>query len=66
MPADTSQRVLSPTELSIELGLSRQTLWRMRKNQTGPEFVFLGAQKIGYRRCAVDKWLDANSVPAAP
>jgi predicted DNA-binding transcriptional regulator AlpA len=35
----------------------------MRKNQTGPKFVYLGEQKIGYRRREVDKWLDANSVP---
>jgi predicted DNA-binding transcriptional regulator AlpA len=60
--APTEQRktreVLTEAEVSEWLGLSQPTLSRLRRTGSGPAFVRLSARRIGYRRGAVQTWLD--------
>ena len=52
--------LLSERELSDWLGLSEPTLFRHRRNGTGPAFIRLSARRVGYRRSAVEAWLKAR------
>lgn len=52
--------LVSPTDLARELGVSAQTLAIWRLKGTGPKFCKLGS-RIGYRRSAVDAWLDERT-----
>jgi predicted DNA-binding transcriptional regulator AlpA len=49
--------LLSERELSDWLGLSEPTLFRHRRDGTGPAFIRLSARRVGYRRSAVEAWL---------
>jgi predicted DNA-binding transcriptional regulator AlpA len=55
------KEILSERELSDWLGISQPTLSRHRRDGTGPAFVRLSARRVGYRRSAVEAWLDAQS-----
>jgi predicted DNA-binding transcriptional regulator AlpA len=62
MPFDLDN-LLTEAELSKLLGISRPTLVRHRRFGTGPTFVRLSARRIGYRRSAVDAWLNEQAHP---
>jgi predicted DNA-binding transcriptional regulator AlpA len=47
--------------LARYLGLSVPTIQRLRSDGTGPCFVQLSERRIGYRRSAVDAWLNART-----
>lgn len=49
--------LLSERELSDWLGVSEPTLFRHRRDGTGPTFIRLSTRRIAYRRCAVEAWL---------
>lgn len=53
-----TREVLTEAEISEWLGLSQPTLSRLRRTGGGPAFVRLSARRIGYRRGAVQAWLD--------
>ncbi len=53
--------MLTEAELSKFLRVSAATLVRHRRNGTGPVFVRLSARRIGYRRSAVQAWVDSQS-----
>lgn len=57
MSATNNQELLSERELSNWLGISEPTLFRHRRNGTGPKFIRLSARRIAYRRSAVEEWL---------
>jgi predicted DNA-binding transcriptional regulator AlpA len=57
MSATINQELLSERELSNWLGLSEPTLFRHRRNGTGPKFIRLSERRIAYRRSAVEEWL---------
>jgi predicted DNA-binding transcriptional regulator AlpA len=57
MGATTNQELLSEREVSNWLGISEPTLFRHRRNGTGPKFIRLSARRIAYRRSAVEEWL---------
>ena len=70
---DISDPILSEEELAKWLETSRPTLQRQRSNGSGPPFVQLSERRIGYRKSAVERWLEARTinqvgglVPAAP
>jgi predicted DNA-binding transcriptional regulator AlpA len=52
------QEIFTEAELSELLRLSRPTLARHRRHGTGPVFVTLSARRVGYRRSAVEAWLE--------
>lgn len=63
--ADRQRRdILTEVELSDWLGISLPTLFRHRRNGTGPAFVRLSARRVGYRRGAVEAWLAAKEQPS--
>jgi predicted DNA-binding transcriptional regulator AlpA len=52
--------VLSEKQLLEWLGVSSPTASRWRASGEGPPFVQLGPRRIGYRRSAVEGWLDGR------
>jgi predicted DNA-binding transcriptional regulator AlpA len=54
---DTGQDILSERQVSDWLGLSEPTLFRHRRDGTGPAFIRLSARRVAYRRSAVETWL---------
>jgi predicted DNA-binding transcriptional regulator AlpA len=57
MTRPEQDELLSERELSDWLGLSEPTLFRHRRDGTGPAFIRLSARRVGYRRSAVEAWL---------
>jgi predicted DNA-binding transcriptional regulator AlpA len=57
MSATNNQELLSEREVSNWLGLSEPTLFRHRRNGTGPRFIRLSPRRIAYRRSAIEEWL---------
>jgi predicted DNA-binding transcriptional regulator AlpA len=53
----TGQEILSERQVSDWLGLSEPTLFRHRRDGTGPSFIRLSARRVAYRRSAVEAWL---------
>jgi predicted DNA-binding transcriptional regulator AlpA len=49
--------LLSERQVSDWLGISEPTLFRHRRDGTGPAFVKLSARRIAYRCSAVKAWL---------
>jgi predicted DNA-binding transcriptional regulator AlpA len=58
------QELLTEAELSDWLRISRPTLVRHRRCGTGPTFVRLSARRVGYRRTAVEAWLQEREQTA--
>lgn len=54
--------ILSEREVSDWLGLSEPTLFRLRRDGTGPRFIRLSERRIGYRRIAVEEWLKGREL----
>jgi predicted DNA-binding transcriptional regulator AlpA len=54
---DTQHDILSERQVSDWLGLSEPTLFRHRRDGTGPTFIRLSARRVAYRRSAVEAWL---------
>jgi predicted DNA-binding transcriptional regulator AlpA len=54
---NTGQEILSERQVSDWLGLSEPTLFRHRRDGTGPTFIRLSARRVAYRRSAVEAWL---------
>jgi predicted DNA-binding transcriptional regulator AlpA len=54
---NVNQEILSEREVSAWLGLSEPTLFRHRRDGTGPKFIQLSARRVAYRRGAIDEWL---------
>jgi predicted DNA-binding transcriptional regulator AlpA len=57
MGPTNNQELLSEREVSNWLGISEPTLFRHRRNGTGPHFIRLSARRIAYRRSAIEEWL---------
>jgi predicted DNA-binding transcriptional regulator AlpA len=57
---DTAQDILSERQVSDWLGLSEPTLFRHRRDGTGPAFIRLSARRVAYRRSAVETWLSQH------
>jgi predicted DNA-binding transcriptional regulator AlpA len=60
MTDTNSQEILSEREVSNWLGVSEPTLFRHRRDGTGPKFIRLSERRIAYRRSAVEEWLKAR------
>ena len=54
--------ILSEEELAKWLDTSRPTLQRQRSDGSGPPFVQLSERCIGYRKSAVEHWLEARTI----
>jgi predicted DNA-binding transcriptional regulator AlpA len=54
--------ILSEEDLAKWLDTSRPTLQRQRSAGSGPPFVQLSERRIGYRKSAVEQWLEARTI----
>jgi predicted DNA-binding transcriptional regulator AlpA len=59
---DITDPILSEEELAKWLDTSRPTLQRQRSVGSGPPFVQLSERRIGYRKSAVERWLEARTI----
>ena len=59
---DVFDPILSEEELAKWLDTSRPTLQRQRSDGSGPPFVQLSERRIGYRKSAVERWLEARTI----
>lgn len=55
-------KLLSQTAAAEYLGVSDTTLTRWRKSGDAPPHLMVGT-KVKYTTDAIDKWLDASTVP---
>ena len=56
-------RILRLPEVMEATGLSRTTIWRMKKRDEFPKSVQLGPRAVGWRSSDIEEWL--NSRPAS-
>ena len=59
------QAILRIADVRAATGLSRATVWRMVKAGTFPAPVALGKRAIGWRREAVESWVEGLQEKAA-
>jgi prophage regulatory protein len=57
MISNSNDNILSEREVCNWLGVSEPTLFRHRRDGTGPKFIRLSARRVGYRQSAVEAWL---------
>ena len=54
---NSNDPILTECEVCSWLGISEPTLYRHRRDGTGPHFIRLSARRVGYRQSAVEAWL---------
>jgi predicted DNA-binding transcriptional regulator AlpA len=54
--------ILNEKQLAAWLGISAPNVQRHRADGTGPPFVQLSERRIGYRKSAVEQWLEARTI----
>ena len=62
MSHDLIDQLLNEKQVAIWLGISLPSLQRQRSNGSGPQFVQLSERRIGYRKSAVERWLEARTI----
>jgi predicted DNA-binding transcriptional regulator AlpA len=55
-------QLLNEKQLAAWLGISLPSLQRQRSDGTGPPFVQLSERRIGYRKSAVERWLETRTI----
>ena len=65
MTPEFSVPLLNEKQLATWLGISLPSLQRMRSNGTGPPFVQLSQRRIGYKKSAVEQWLQAHTITSS-
>ena len=55
--ANDEKQILTERDVRDWLGISEPTLFRHRRDGTGPTFIRLSARRVAYRRSAVEDWL---------
>lgn len=62
MTAEILDPILTEREYRAWLGISAPTAQRQRSEGSGPPFVQLSERRIGYRKSAVERWLEARTI----
>lgn len=62
MAPDFVDPLLNEKQLAAWLGISLPNLQRRRSDGSGPPFVQLSARRIGYRKSAVERWLEGRTI----
>jgi predicted DNA-binding transcriptional regulator AlpA len=57
MITNSNDEILTEREVCHWLGVSEPTLFRHRRDGTGPKFIRLSARRVAYSRRAVVEWL---------
>jgi prophage regulatory protein len=53
--------ILSPKQLTEQIGLSPATLWRMRQRGELPEPIRLSPGRVGWRTSDIEAWLASRA-----
>ena len=61
MEPNSNQKILNEHEVSLWLGVSEPTLFRHRRDGTGPRWIQLSERRIGYRANDVDEWITSRT-----
>jgi predicted DNA-binding transcriptional regulator AlpA len=59
---DIADPILTEEEYRAWVNLSAPTAQRQRSDGSGPPFVQLSARRIGYRKSAVERWLETRTI----
>jgi predicted DNA-binding transcriptional regulator AlpA len=62
MISDTFDPILSEREYRTWVGISAPTAQRQRSDGSGPPFIQLSERRIGYRKSAVERWLEERTI----
>lgn len=62
MATDALDPILTESEYRAWLGISAPTAQRQRSEGSGPPFIQLSERRIGYRKSAVERWLEARTI----
>jgi len=62
MAYDTFDPILSEEEYRAWVGISAPTAQRQRSDGNGPPFIQLSQRRIGYRKSAVERWLEVRTI----
>ena len=54
---------LSQKEITIKLGISHTTLWRLRRSGDFPQPIQLSSRRIGWREDEVEEYLKSRQIP---
>ena len=52
------QLIIRPKSLASQLGVSKTTLWRWRREGILPQPLKLGPRMIGWEKSTIDNWLE--------
>jgi predicted DNA-binding transcriptional regulator AlpA len=66
MISNNTDEILTEREVCNWLGVSEPTLFRHRRDGTGPNFIRLSARRVGYRHSAVEAWLRQREQHSRP
>lgn len=58
------ERIIRAGELAEGLGISRPTLWRMRRDGRIPQPLKIAPGVIGWRESTIERWLDEREAEA--
>ena len=58
--ARPERQILRVADLEAQLGLSRTTIWRLRRAGQFPQPIRLSANAVGWPARAIDEWLTAR------
>src|SRR5262245_9368354 len=61
MVTETLDPILTEAEYRAWLGISAPTAQRQRSDGSGPPFIQLSERRIGYRKSAVEQWLEERT-----
>ncbi len=56
MPLDTTNLYLTVDQVAERLGVSRDTIWRWKRNGTFPKAVKLGGRTTRWRLSDIEAW----------
>jgi len=59
---DFVDQIFDEKQLAAWFGLSLPSLQRQRSDGSGQPFVQLSKRRIGYRKSAVERWLEARTI----
>lgn len=59
--ADLQQRIMKPEEVYERLGLSKVTVWRMRKQGEFPPPIRLSGGRVGWPEQVIADWIASRS-----
>lgn len=55
-----SQLIMRPSQLALELGVSKTTLWRWRQQGILPQPIALGPRLVGWDRNVINQWVESR------